>query len=275
MDRFVGHLAKMKTHLGERVEYQLPLDDLRVPLNELLGRSLKMTFDGVIHCQECGRKIKKTYNEGHCYPCTMSLASADMCILKPEQCHYHLGTCREPEWGLAHCMTTHYVYLANSSGIKVGITRGVNIPYRWMDQGAAQALPILKVSTRLQSGKLEVLFKSQVADKTNWRKMLTSDPEPRDLKALRDEFIGNCRQQIDALAADWGEGNVEELPDAEIVELKYPILNYPTKVKSFNFTKAPVVEGVLQGIKGQYMIFDTGVINIRKFAGYQIELTLN
>lgn len=272
METYRGHLAKMKTQNGERVQYHLPLDELRVPLNELLGRHLSLTFTGTIHCQNCGRKIKKTYDEGHCYPCTKVLASADMCILKPELCHYAQGTCREPEWGLANCMTTHFVYLANSSGLKVGITRGVNIPFRWMDQGAAQALPFLKVKTRLQSGRLEVLFKDQVADKTNWRKMLTSDPKPVDLKAMRDAFLAGASEGIAALAEQWEDGAITHLPDAEVVELRYPILAYPTKVKSHNFAKNPLVEGVLQGIKGQYLIFDTGVINIRKFAGYEVDL---
>ena len=273
METYEGHLAKMKTRLVDGdVAYQLPLDELRVDLNPLLGRTVSLSFRGVIHCTECGRKIKKTYNEGMCFPCTRALACADMCIVKPELCHYHLGTCREPEWGLAHCMTTHYVYLANASGIKVGITRAVNIPFRWMDQGAAEALPILKVATRLQSGKLEVMFKDLVADKTNWRKMLTGDPESVDLCALRDGFLAEQHDQIEAFAQEWGPGSVERLPDAEVVRLSYPIRTYPKKIVSHNFDKHGEVGGVLEGIKGQYLIFDTGVINIRKFAGYHVTL---
>jgi hypothetical protein len=65
--------------------------------------------------------------------------------MKPETCHYHLGTCREPDWAQNHCFRPHIVYLANSSGVKVGITRKTQIPTRWLDQGASQALPIFEV----------------------------------------------------------------------------------------------------------------------------------
>ncbi len=123
------------------VSYLLPLDDELIPVNQFIGKALSLTFQGEIHCIECGRKTRKSYNQGYCFPCFKSLASCDMCIMKPETCHYQQGTCRQPEWGETHCFQDHYVYLANSSAIKVGITRGTQIPTRWIDQGASQALP--------------------------------------------------------------------------------------------------------------------------------------
>ncbi len=144
----------MVTSLASPIQYQLPIDDKLVSMNEHIGDSVSLHYSGEIHCIECGRRTNKSYNRGYCYPCFISLAACDLCIMKPETCHYHLGTCREPQWGETHCMQDHYVYFANSSGIKVGITRGTQIPTRWIDQGASQALAVFRVSNRLLSGKI-------------------------------------------------------------------------------------------------------------------------
>lgn len=197
-----------------------------------------------------------------------------MCIVKPETCHYDAGTCREPEWGEQHCMQAHYVYLANSSGIKVGITRGSQIPTRWIDQGAAQALPVFRVASRYQSGLLEVVIKQHVSDRTDWRKMLKGDADPVDLVTLRDELVDTCNQEIAALEKQFGSGNIEFLPDEEVVEISYPVDQYPEKIKSLNLDKTPLIEAALLGIKGQYLIMDSGVINIRKYSGYKVDVDL-
>lgn len=273
MQTYTGHLAKMKTNHGTLVEYQLPLDQLLIPLNELLGRTVRIAFAGVIHCQNCGRKIKKTYDEGHCYPCTMLLACADMCIVRPELCHYAKGTCREPAWGLANCMTSHLVYLANSSGLKVGITREINIPQRWMDQGAHQALPILRVRTRLQSGQVETMFKDQVADKTDWRRMLSGEPVDMDLVAERERLLGLCAEPLAELRESWGPEAIEVLEGETPRQFAYPVQRYPKKISSVSLEKQAVLEGTLEGVKGQYLIFDKGVINIRKYTAYQVSVS--
>jgi len=266
----------MLTSLGATpaspVEYQLPLDDELIPLNKYIDEKIKLKYIGEIHCIECGRKTNKSYNQGFCYPCFKSLAKCDMCIMKPETCHYHLGTCREPEWGEEHCMQDHYVYLANSSGIKVGITRGSQIPTRWIDQGASEALPIFKVSNRLLSGKLEETLKNHVSDRTDWRKMLKGTPESIDLSAKCFELIKASENEINEIEREYGKSEIQLL-DEEQISIEFPVEQYPEKVKSLNFDKDPEVEGVLQGIKGQYLILDTGVINIRKFGGYLIEFS--
>jgi len=150
----IGALRKMTAQLdgNGNVNYQLPIGDQLLPLNEVIGETLTLTYHDAINCSHCGNKTKKSYSQGHCFVCMRKLAQCDMCIMKPETCHFEQGTCREPEWAEQHCMTAHYVYLANTSGLKVGITRHTQIPTRWIDQGATQALPIFKVSTRLQSG---------------------------------------------------------------------------------------------------------------------------
>lgn len=265
-----GNLRKMRTELTTPVNYSLVLNEDAVSLNPVIGQELQLTFTGTINCIHCGRNTKKSFNQGYCYPCFTRLAQCDSCIVKPEKCHYGQGTCREPEWGEANCFQPHYVYLANSSGLKVGITRHNQIPTRWIDQGAVAALPVMRVTSRQISGLMEVAFKDYVADKTSWQKMLKGVIEPVDMAARRDELLEQIRPAMGELRERFGADALELLPDAEVVEIEYPVLTYPVKVKSFNFDKDPVVQGTLQGIKGQYLIFDNGVINLRKFGGYEV-----
>ncbi len=261
----------MQVELVNPIRYQLPLSEQLIELNPLIGKSITLVFTGKISCIHCDRSIRKTFNQGYCYPCLISLAQCDLCIMKPETCHFEAGTCREPNWAEAFCFQPHYVYLANSSGVKVGITRETQIPIRWIDQGAIQALPIIKVKSRYISGLVEVVIAQHVSDKTSWQRMLKNLVEPVDLKQKRDELLVLCQSEIDDIAKRFGEGSIDFLDEA-CVDINFPVETYPLKVKSFNFDKTPEVSGVLQGIKGQYLIFDTGVINIRKFSGYEVEL---
>ena len=265
-----GSLSKMAVRLGETAQYAFRLDEQEVPVNPLLGKRVRLEFLGAIHCTHCGRKTKKSFSQGYCYPCFTKLAQCDSCIMSPEKCHYDAGTCREPEWGERFCMTDHVVYLANSSGVKVGITRASQIPTRWLDQGASQALPIFRVATRQQSGLVEDLLRTQVADKTNWRALLKGDAVPLDLPAIRDQLLESCAEGIAALQQRFGLQAIQPVGDAEVLEIRYPVEAYPTKVASHDLEKTPVVEGILRGIKGQYLILDTGVINLRKYTAYQV-----
>ncbi len=267
-----GALTKMTVRLGAPAQYSLRLGEAEVAVNPLLGQRLRLEFLGAIHCSHCGRKTKKSYAQGYCYPCMTRLAQCDSCIMSPEKCHYDAGTCREPGWGEQFCMTDHVVYLANSSGVKVGITRAIQMPTRWLDQGARQALPILRVATRQQSGLVEDLLRSQVADKTNWRALLKGDAEPVDLVAVRERLFDSCREGLEVLQQRFGLQAIQPLADAEVLEIDYPVERYPTKIASLDLDKTPVVEGTLQGIKGQYLILDCGVINIRKYTAYQVAI---
>lgn len=191
--------------------------------------------------------------------------------MKPDLCHYDAGTCREPDWAQIFCFQPHIVYLANSSGIKVGITRQTQIPTRWIDQGAVQALPILKVPSRYVSGLVEIIIAKYVNDKTNWQQMLKSRPEPIDLAAKRDELTALCLPELTKIANRFGPQAIQPLDNEQIIGIHYPIDSYPLKIQSFNLDKNPDVSGILHGIKGQYLLLDTGVINIRKFSGYEVE----
>ncbi len=267
-----GNARKMRTELAEPVNYWMLLGDAEIALNGYLGKTLQLQYDGVINCIHCNRKTNKSFNQGYCYPCFRRLAQCDTCIMSPEKCHYDQGTCREPEWGEANCMIDHFVYLANTSGLKVGITRGTQVPTRWMDQGATQAQPIFRVSTRLQSGLVEKTFAAHIADKTNWQAMLKGDNDDVDLEAARQTLISDCGSEVAAIREAHGLQAITALEAQAQTRIRYPVLEYPTKVKSFNLDKTPSIEGTLMGIKGQYLIFDTGVINIRKYGGYNIAL---
>ena len=164
-----GQIKKLVTTLDDQgaAQYAWPIGDQLVPMNAWLGSQIRLEFVNDIHCVACGRSINKTFQNGYCFVCFRSLAQCDLCIVKPELCHYDQGTCREPKWGLEHCMQDHIVYLANSSGLKLGITKMPNIPSRWIDQGSVEALPIIRAKTRLAVGLVEVAMAPHGKAKTN------------------------------------------------------------------------------------------------------------
>jgi len=244
---YTGHLRKMHTHYedsSKAVEYSLNLTDADglvseankdLSINALIGKSLSIHYKQEIHCVACGRKSNKSFNQGHCYPCLIRLASCDKCIMSPEKCHYEQGTCREPQWGLDNCMSTHYVYLANSSGLKVGITRENQLPTRWIDQGAIQALPIYKVSQRYFSGLVEVLYKTQVSDRTQWQRMLKGQVEAMDLLAHQQQLQELLADQVAEMSDKLPLGAIESIDNQSMTEILYPVIEYPTKIK-YNYS---------------------------------------
>ncbi|QJQ97078.1 MULTISPECIES: DUF2797 domain-containing protein [Halomonadaceae] len=254
---------------GTPARYTLRAGDHRVALNERLGHWLTLGWTSAIACAHCGRATRKSFAQGYCYPCFKKLPQCDTCIVKPETCHFHEGTCREPEWAQRFCFQPHVVYLANSSGLKVGITRKDQLPTRWLDQGAVQAMPILEVQTRQQSGFVEMLFKEEVADRTNWRAMLKGEVAPLDLVAERNRLLARFEGGLGNLRQRFGNDALRILDQAPI-DIDYPVLAHPTKIVSHNFDKHPKVEGTLMGLKGQYLMLDSGVINLRKFTGYEV-----
>lgn len=267
-------LGKMPTQL-DNGQARYFLDDAKqVCLNDYIGQNIVIDYVQTIHCVACGRVTKKSFNQGYCFPCVRSLAQCDTCIVKPELCHYHEGTCREPQWGEQHCLKTHFVYLANTGAVKVGITREKNIPTRWIDQGATQALPILKVNQRLVSGLAEMAFKAHVADKTNWRTMLKGEAKAINLVEIRDELFEKVKPALDQIQQQYGETAIESVVTDEVVTINYPVDHYLSKIQSHNLDKTPTVSGKLVGIKGQYLIMDSGVINIRKYGGYHCQVRL-
>ncbi|UOF89780.1 DUF2797 domain-containing protein [Fodinisporobacter ferrooxydans] len=258
----IGFLKAMM-HLPETpVQYSLLLDDQIIPMNEWIGHHVQFVFHGQRSCIACGRNVKKLYNSGYCYPCFTSLAECDLCIVKPHECHFDQGTCRDESFAMSHCMVPHYVYLAFSNHVKVGLTRKSRYMARWMDQGAIQAIPIAELPTRKMAGELEVSISQHIPDKTDWRKMLKGDFADVDLL----ETLAHVKTIVPA------EFQPYLLSEEQIYEFTYPLLEQIDKVKSLSFDKLESLEGRLIGIKGQYLLLDTGVLNIKKHAGYKVEI---
>ena len=275
---YTGDIRKMRVTADEsgRVHYQLPIGDQELDMNALIGQSIEVVHNSQIHCVHCGRKTKKSFNQGYCFPCLQTLAQCDTCIIKPELCHYHEGTCREPAWGEAHCLTGHFVYLSNTGNLKVGITRhaGDGISSRWIDQGATQAIVLLRVSERLISGEVETMCKQHIGDKTNWRTMLKGPAQAQDIVALKHDILSKIAPDLERLKQQHGLQAVADASD-QVFDIHYPVNQYPLKIKSINLDKETMFSGTITGIKGQYLMLDGDrVINLRKYAGYNLTFNL-
>jgi len=256
-----GPLEKLKAVRGEVVEYQLQVGDRTIGLNRLVGKGLEIRFLDQISCRNCAAPSRKSYGGGYCYPCFKKLAQCDLCVMSPDRCHYAQGTCREPDWGDEFCMQPHLVYLANSSGAKVGLTRlGYEIG-RWMDQGATQALPILKTPTRHIAGLTEVALAQHLTDRTDWRALVSRDAPLVDLTQLREKLRNQVRDL--PVEAVW-------LEDASEEQFRYPVASYSPTLERLRLDDDGLIHGALLGIKGQYLIFDTGVFNVRQHTSYVV-----
>ena len=250
---------------GQETMYFLPLDEQEVYLNELIGHKIRIAFQHEIHCIHCGRLIKKTYAQGYCYPCFISLPETDACILRPELCQAHLGISRDMEWSKEHCLQDHFVYLALTSGLKVGVTRKTQVPTRWIDQGADQAIRISQTPNRHLAGEIEVVLKKYMNDKTNWRQMLKG-PNPGDY-----DLVAEKKKALALLPEDYLPYFFE---DDQTTLIRYPVLSWPEKIKAISLDKQEHIETRLTGIKGQYLLFENSeVLNIRKHGGYIITLS--
>jgi len=266
-------LSKMKTERKDQVDYKLKIENDFLSLNKLIGREIQLAFTGNIFCLNCKKKTSKSFSQGYCFSCSQQLASCDLCIVRPETCHYHLGTCREPSWGEENCLRPHYVYLANVSSLKVGITRESQKLTRFMDQGAIEALRIFKVKSRLLAGLVEGGLKEYVSDKTNWRYLINGKIEKEDLPYKRDELFEFIEPHIEEIYEKHGEDSVEFLMDSNLEEFQYPVLKFPQKIQSLNLEKCTSIKSELWGIKGQYLLFEYGAINVRKHSGFEVELS--
>ena len=257
-----GRILKMKTELKNPVQYHLPMNEHFLGMNQWIGKHIQFRFNGEIYCLDCGQRTKKSFNQGFCYTCFQNSPMSAECIIKPELCRAHLGEGRDMEWEREHHLKDHYVYLAVSSGVKVGITRDTQIPTRWIDQGASYAVPIAKTPNRYLCGMIEVFLKEYLSDRTAWQRMLKNEITHVDLTEKRAEIIKLVPEEYQKYM----------LTEEEILNIEYPVNEYPTKVKSLSFDKTPTIQGRLMGIKGQYLLFEDGqVLNMRKHQAYVLE----
>lgn len=261
---YQGTLSKMQTEFGNPIQYYLVFENSFLNLNQLLGKPMEIEFQGY-QCLNCG-KAKKIFRQGFCYDCFMSSPAVGDWIMKPELSTAHLDIeDRDLEYEKRMQLQPHVVYLALSSEVKVGVTRKTQVPTRWIDQGAVQAIPIVEVPNRYLAGITEVALKNHFADKTNWQKMLKNEVPNMDLIAERNKVF------------DWLPTEVKDYfpKEEKIIQLDFPVLQYPKKVTSLNLDKTPNFSGTLIGIKGQYLLFEDGtVFNVRTYEGYVVKMSL-
>jgi len=264
--QYEGNILKMKTELAGPVKYSLPVGNNMVDMNALIGQKINMKFDGRINCVSCGKQTKTSFGQGFCYSCLQTAPEASESIMRPELSKAHLGIARDMEWAEKHDLIDHFVYLAVSSELKVGVTRNHQVPTRWIDQGASFAIKVARTPNRHIAGIIEVFLKDHFTDKTNWRAMLKNEIlSDFDLIAEKRKVIGLLPKELHKYIE----------PDDSVTEIIYPVEHYPTSVTSIGFDKMPEIEGVLTGIKGQYLILDESkVLNIRKHNGYYIQFNV-
>lgn len=262
--KYEGNIYKMRTELANPVKYFLTIGENEIEINNLIGKEIKLNFTGQINCIKCGKRTKTSFNQGFCYNCLQTAPEASETVIRPELSKSQFGIARDMEWAKIHDLADHIVYLAVSSEIKVGVTRISQIPTRWIDQGASYAIKLATTPNRHIAGVIEVFLKKYYTDKTNWRAMLKNEvAENIDLQNKKQKTIqllpAELRKYIN--------------PDNETTIIEYPVKQFPQKIKSIGFDKTPTIEGVLKGIKGQYLIFENDtVLNVRKHNGYFLQI---
>jgi hypothetical protein len=263
--QYQGVLQKMQTEYSDTIQYYLMFDNDVLNMNQLMGKSISVSFEKY-QCMNCA-KDKEIYRQGFCKSCFFDAPQAGEWIMHPEKSTAHLGIAdRDLAYEQRVQLTPHIVYLALSSNVKVGVTRKTQVPTRWIDQGAVKALPIVEAPNRYLAGIAEVALKNHVADKTNWRAMLKNETPEADLIQVKNDLKQFLPEEVRKYV----------LEDAEVLDLNFPVVQYPTKIKSLNLTKTPDFSGVLKGIKGQYLIFeDNTVFNVRNNEGIVVNLSVN
>ncbi|MEP4948606.1 MAG: DUF2797 domain-containing protein [Flavobacteriaceae bacterium] len=257
---YEGVLRKMQTEKGNPIQYYLVFENDFLHMNQLLNKELHINFIK-FQCLNCGKE-KPIYRQGFCKSCFFDSPATGDWIMRPELSTAHLDKeDRDLDYEKKAQLQPHIVYLANSSNVKVGVTRKAQVPTRWIDQGAHEAIEIVEVPNRYLVGITEVALKEHVSDKTSWQKMLTNRIEDVDLVEWRNKLQSSIPD----------EASEYFLAENTETQLEFPVLQYPEKVKSLNLDKTPSYTGVLKGIKGQYLIFeDNTVFNIRGNEGYYV-----
>lgn len=244
--------------------YYLQLDGHSIKMNDLLGKKLRFVFQKRINCIVCGKETRKSFGQGFCYNCFTTSPEADECVLRPDLCRAHLDIARDLRWAEGHCLQPHIVYLALSGGLKVGVTRKSQVPVRWIDQGATKAIKVCETPNRHVAGVIESFLMKHFSDKTNWRKMVANVSLP-DIDMLFQK-----EKAVELLPAELKRYVLSD--DNQVFNINYPVQEWPEKPVQCNFDKDVVVEGVLKGIRGQYLFFQSyKILNIRKFSGYLVD----
>ncbi|MDA9358922.1 DUF2797 domain-containing protein [Flavobacteriaceae bacterium] len=256
----------MNTAFGPSVGYYLNLKDDFVALHQFIDQSITLEMIGY-ECLNCSR-TEPIFRQGFCKKCFFESPNAGDWIMRPELSTAHLDIeDRDLVYEKKVQLQPHIVYLALSSHLKVGVTRKTQVPTRWIDQGAHQALAVLEVPNRYLAGVGEVALKEIYSDKTNWRKMLQNEAEPIDWVSERNKAIDHLPKELKPYVLH---------ENTEPLAIEFPLNRYPEKVKSLNLIKEQNYTAVLKGIKGQYLIFeDDTVFNVRSNEGLVVNLSLH
>ena len=263
--QYQGVLRKMESELTDVVQYYLVFDSDFLHLNQLVGKNLSLNFLRY-SCLNC-KMEKKIFRNGYCFNCHSTLPQVGDWVMRPELSKAHLGQeDRDLDFETQMQVAPHVVYLANSSNVKVGVTRKSQIPTRWIDQGAHEAIEVVEVPNRYLAGITEVALKDHVSDKTNWREMLTNNLKDLDLFEIKERLKPYLPQEV----------REYYLQHSKELEIAFPVKQYPAKIKPLNLAKDPFYQGVLAGIKGQYLIFEDGIaFNVRKHEGFEVAINLS
>lgn len=262
--KYQGVLKKMMTENAVEIQYYLDMQTDFLHMNQLLHKEISLNFVGY-ECLNC-HSNKEIYRQGYCKSCFFDAPNAGDWIMRPELSTAHLDQeDRDLAYEKSVQLQPHIVYLANSGNVKVGVTRQTQVPTRWIDQGAHEAIEIVAVPNRYLAGITEVALKNHVGDKTNWRKMLKNEIEDVSLVEWREKL----KEFIPEEAAPYFIDN------KTTTHLKFPVIKYPEKPKSLNLIKTLAYKGTLIGIKGQYLIFeDQTVFNVRSNEGLVVSIQL-
>lgn len=253
-------LSRMSTHHADPITYHLSNGLL---LNDFIGKQLHLKFTGRIFCRTCSKITKKSFGEGFCFACFTNAPEASPCILHPELCEAHLGKGRDLAYEEKNHNQSHFVYLAATDKVKVGVTRSTQIPTRWIDQGAREAIILAETPNRYLAGVIEVALKEMFSDKTHWQNML------RDIQEQSIDLVQEKWELLETLPEDIGQYFTE---DESTYLFQYPVEKYPEKVTALNLDKTNEIQGTLTGIRGQYLYIDhQNVFNVRRHTGYEIE----
>lgn len=264
--QLISTLSKMPAYVNGKVHYLLKTDNDFVKINDHIGKELGIEFINEKYCASCGNQFENLYRMGFCKNCFFTSPEAGESIIRPELSRAHLGEeDRDLAFEKGYQLQPHVVYLANSGGLKVGVTRGQQVPTRWIDQGASQAIVLAKTSNRYEAGMIEVDMKNHVADKTAWQRMLKNEDADIDLVAEKKRLADLLSEEYRHFISD----------EDELYNLDFPVEHYPTKVKAINLDKNKEVKAKLQGVRGQYLIFEGGgVLNLRGHTGYRVKISL-
>ncbi|MEX6627129.1 DUF2797 domain-containing protein [Tenacibaculum salmonis] len=261
---YQGVLKKMTTENLDTVQYYLDMKTDFLNMNQLINKKITLSFVKY-ECLNCHLE-KEVYRQGFCKKCFFETPNAGDWIMRPELSKAHLDIeDRDLAYEKSVQLKPHIVYLANSSNVKVGVTRKTQVPTRWIDQGAHEAIEVVEVPNRYLAGITEVALKEFVADKTNWRKMLKNDIEDENLISWKEKLQSAIPEEVQQYII---ENNKETL-------INFPVKKYPLKPKSLNIVKSQNYTGVLVGVKGQYLIFeDETVFNVRSNEGLVVKINI-